>query len=197
MSAHAKISVETGIPAFFADPQSPWQRGTNENTKGLLRQHFPKGTDLSCWPAEEIAAVAHALNTRPRKTLGWRTPAEALNEHPLLLQQSGVASTVEPGQISVLFRRRWVPLAAHQTLPRTPQRESGNRSERAHSTRPANRLGGPPLRTPASMVDKAPRGWRRMVGDTRASGGLERQSNSWATGLHGSQQKRASVRGIM
>lgn len=93
MSAHAKFSIETGIPVFFADPQSPWQRGTNENTNGLLRQYFPKGTDLSRWSAEEIEAVAHALNTRPRKTLGWRTPAEAFNEHLLLLQQAGVAST--------------------------------------------------------------------------------------------------------
>ena len=93
MSAHAKFTVETGIPVFFADPQSPWQRGTNENTNGLLRQYFPKGTDLSCWSAEEIEAVAHALNTRPRKTLGWKTPAEAFSEQLLLLQQGGVAST--------------------------------------------------------------------------------------------------------
>ena len=93
MSAHAAFKVETGIPVFFADPQSPWQRGTNENTNGLLRQYFPKGTDLSRWSAEEIEAVAHALNTRPRKTLGWKTPAEAFNEHLLLLQQAGVAST--------------------------------------------------------------------------------------------------------
>ena len=93
MSAHAAFKVETGIPVFFADPQSPWQRGTNENTNGLLRQYFPKGTDLSRWSAEEIEAVAHALNTRPRKTLGWKTPTEAFNEHLLLLQQAGVAST--------------------------------------------------------------------------------------------------------
>jgi IS30 family transposase len=93
MSAHAAFKVETGIPVFFADPQSPWQRGTNENTNGLLRQYFPKGTDLSRWSAQEIEAVAHALNTRPRKTLGWKTPAEAFNEHLLLLQQTGVAST--------------------------------------------------------------------------------------------------------
>ena len=93
MSAHAKFKVETGIPAFFADPQSPWQRGTNENTNGLLRQYFPKGTDLARWAAEDLEAVAHALNTRPRKTPGWKTPAEAFNEQLLLLQQAGVAST--------------------------------------------------------------------------------------------------------
>ena len=93
MSAHAQFKIDTGIPVFFADPQSPWQRGTNENTNGLLRQYFPKGTDLSRWSAEEIEAVAHTLNTRPRKTLGWKTPAEAFNEQLLLLQQAGVAST--------------------------------------------------------------------------------------------------------
>jgi IS30 family transposase len=93
MSAHAKFRVETGLPVYFADPHSPWQRGTNENTNGLLRQYFPKGTDLSRWSAEQIEAVAHALNTRPRKTLNWKTPAEALDEHLESLQQDGVAST--------------------------------------------------------------------------------------------------------
>lgn len=92
LSAHAQFKVETDIPIYFADPQSPWQRGTNENTNGLLRQYFPKGTDLSRWNAEEIEAVAHALNTRPRKILGWKTPAEALDEHLRSLQAAGVAS---------------------------------------------------------------------------------------------------------
>ena len=92
MSAHAQFRVETGVPVFFADPHSPWQRGTNENTNGLLRQYFPKGTDLSRWSAEEIAAVAATLNNRPRKTLGWKTPAEAFDEHLLSLQQAGVAT---------------------------------------------------------------------------------------------------------
>lgn len=93
MSAHAQFKIETDIPVYFADPQKPWQRGTNENTNRLLRQYFPKGNDLSQWTAEDIEAVAHALNTRPRKTLGWKTPAEGFNEHLLLLQQTGVAST--------------------------------------------------------------------------------------------------------
>ena len=93
LSQHAAFKVETGIPVYFADPQSPWQRGTNENTNGLLRQYFSKGTDLSRWSAEEIEAVAAALNSRPRKTLGWKTPAEALNDYLQSTQQAGVATT--------------------------------------------------------------------------------------------------------
>jgi IS30 family transposase len=92
LSQHAQLKIDTGLAVYFADPHSPWQRGTNENTNGLLRQYFPKGIDLSRWDAKEIEAVAVALNSRPRKTLGWRTPAEALNEHLVLVQQAGVAT---------------------------------------------------------------------------------------------------------
>ena len=93
MAQHAPLRIDTGLEIYFCDPQSPWQRGSNENTNGLLRQYFPKGTDLSKHSAEELSAVAHALNTRPRKTLGWQTPTEALDR---LLKQdmiNGVATT--------------------------------------------------------------------------------------------------------
>ena len=93
LSAHAQFALETGTKVFFADPHSPWQRPTNENTNGLLRQYFPKGTDLSRWSAEDLEAVAHALNNRPRKSLDWKTPAEVFEEQIRSLEQPGVATT--------------------------------------------------------------------------------------------------------
>ena len=91
MAQHDRLKIDAGVQVYFCDPQSPWQRGTNENTNGLLRQYFPKGTDLSMHGAEEIAAVAAALNARPRKTLDWKTPAEALDQ--LLI--SAISSDVQ------------------------------------------------------------------------------------------------------
>jgi len=93
LSGHAQFALETGTKVYFADPHSPWQRPTNENTNGVLRQYFPKGTDLSRWSAEDLEAVALAVNNRPRKVLGWKTPVEVFEEQLQLLQQPGLAST--------------------------------------------------------------------------------------------------------
>jgi len=93
MSQHARLRIDTGLRVYFCDPHSPWQRGTNENTNGLLRQYFPKGTDLSMHSATDLEAVALNLNTRPRKTLGWRTPAEALDQFLSSTPTGAVATT--------------------------------------------------------------------------------------------------------
>ena len=80
MAQHEQLKEHTGIQVFFFDPQSPWQRGSDENTNGLLRQYFPKGTDLRAHDESTLDAVAYNLNNRPRKTLGWKTPTEVLEE---------------------------------------------------------------------------------------------------------------------
>jgi IS30 family transposase len=93
MAQHAQLRIDTGVAIYFCDPHSPWQRGTDENTNGLLRQYFPKGTDLARYDEHDLDAVAATLNNRPRKTLGWKTPTETLDEHLRSIQQTSVATT--------------------------------------------------------------------------------------------------------
>ena len=80
MAQHLRFTKETGVEVYFCDPKSPWQRGSNENTNGLLRQYFPKGTDLSVHDATALQVAADSLNNRPRETLGWKKPKEKLAE---------------------------------------------------------------------------------------------------------------------
>jgi len=93
MAQYDELNIQTGIEVYFCDPHSPWQRGTNENTNGLLRQYFPRGTDMSRYDADHLFAVAAALNGRPRKVLNWSTPAEAFSEYILSLKKTCVART--------------------------------------------------------------------------------------------------------
>lgn len=93
LAGHAQFVLETGTQVYFADAHSPWQRPTNENTTGVLRQYFPKGTDLARWSARDLEAVAYTLNNRPRKVLGCGTPAEVFADQLHSIDNTGVATT--------------------------------------------------------------------------------------------------------
>ena len=93
MTQHQRFTVDTGVTIYFCDPSSPWQRGTNENTNGLLRQYFPKGRSLARVTQAELDSVADELNRRPRETLHWHTPAEALSQVLKESQLAGGAAT--------------------------------------------------------------------------------------------------------
>jgi IS30 family transposase len=93
LAQHVQLRIQTGLAIYFCDPRSPWQRGTNENTNGLLRQYFPKDTNVSRYSERQLDAVATALNRRPHKSLGWRTPAEALAEMLRSAHRVRVATT--------------------------------------------------------------------------------------------------------
>ncbi len=92
MAQHAQLRIDTSLAVYFCDPQSPWQRGTDENTNGLLRQYFPRGTDISRYSERELDAVATTLNRRPRKIIGWKTPAEAFEGLLSAARTAGVAT---------------------------------------------------------------------------------------------------------
>lgn len=99
MSAHAQLTERTGVAVYFADPHSPWQRGSNENTNGLLRQYLPKGTDLSVHSAADLEAIAYKLNSRPRKVLGFRTPLEVYAD--LLLRPTNADSAAPAAAVAL------------------------------------------------------------------------------------------------
>jgi transposase, IS30 family len=184
LSAHVAFKVETGIPVFFADPYSPWQRGTNENTKGLLRQYFPKGTDLSRWSAEEIEAVAATLNSRPRKTLDWKTPAETFDEYLESAHQGGCddqLSLVNTPAVSTgscasgsVSPNRWAPPGSASTT--APPKRSSPPSSASSSTA----TGSPPGPRPAGRSSVGSKAGTTPTGCTRRSPNPEREGGRLA-----------------
>ena len=118
LAAHKSFSVATNVQVYFCDPHSPWQRGSNENTNGLLRQYFPDGTDLSTLTQVNLNAVARRLNMRPRKTLGYHTPADRLATSVASTPCAFFTSPAAPGRRSrpICMPARWIPQTGHVCL---------------------------------------------------------------------------------
>jgi hypothetical protein len=139
MAQHAQLRIDTGLQVYFCDPQSPWQRGSNENTNGLLRQYFPRGTDLSRHSTDDLTAVAATLNSRLRKTLDWRTLAEALNEYLQSSQQTVLRRPVEPGPRATVAVMHELDVGAGTAQPeRHLERVEDEVGAHVHSELPAD-----------------------------------------------------------